>query len=413
MNAEIIAVGSEMLTPDRVDTNSLFITSELNSLGVEVIVKSVIGDDRDRLADTVRRALTRAGIVVLSGGLGPTEDDVTRDSVAMALNRRQVFHPDISEGIEARFRAMGRSMPEINRRQAYILEGAEMLPNDRGTAPGQWIDDQGRYLMLLPGPPHELKSMFSKHCVPRLERRLPRQIIRTLIFRVTGMSESDLDQSISPIYKHYENPATTILAHAGDLQVHLRARCGSEGEAAALLNEVGAQIELKLADRIYSRTGETLEATVGELLRKQHATLAVAESVTGGGLAERVTQVPGCSDYFLGGFVVYNRKLKTSLLGIDEALINQFGPVSHEVAELMAAGARLKLGATYALAITGNAGPGTDGDEAPAGTVFVALSDASGTLVVHRQFMADRPRVKQFAGQMALDLLRRRLQKLQ
>ena len=413
MNAEIIAVGSEMLTPDRVDTNSLFITSELNSLGVEVIVKTVIGDDRERLADTVRRALTRAGIVVLSGGLGPTEDDVTRDAVAMALDRRQVYQPDISEGIEARFRTMGRTMPEINRRQAYILEGAEMLPNDRGTAPGQWIDDQGRYLMLLPGPPHELKSMFSKHCMPRLERRLPPQIIRTLVFRVTGMSESDLDQSISPIYKRYENPATTILAHAGDLQVHLRARCSSEAEAAALLNEVGAQIELKLADRIYSRNGETLEATIGELLRKQHATLAIAESLTGGGLAERVTQVPGCSDYFLGGFVVYNRKLKASLLGIDEALINQFGPVSREVAERMASGARLKLGATYALALTGNAGPGTDGNEAPAGTVFVALSDANGTVVLERQFMADRPRVKQFAGQMALDLLRRRLQKLQ
>ena len=411
MNAEIIAVGSELLTPQRVDTNSLYITGELNDLGVEVTAKSVVGDDRERLAESVRRALLRASIVVLSGGLGPTEDDVTRDAVALAMDRRLVFRAEISDQIEARFRQMGRSMPEINKRQAYVLEGAEILPNDRGTAPGQWLDSEGRYVILLPGPPHELKSMFAKHCVPRLERRLPRQIIRTRIFRVAGMSESDLDQTIAPIYTRYQNPVTTILAHAGDIQVHLRARCGSETEAMALLAEVGAQIELKLADRIYSREGETLEAVVGDLLRRQHSTLVVAESATGGGLAERVTQVPGSSDYFLGGFVVYNRRMKVSMLGIDEALIEQFGAVSQEVAELMAHAARLRTGATYSLAITGNAGPGTDGPQAPAGTMFVALSDASGSSVMQRQFFGDRARVKQFAGQMALDMLRRRLQR--
>ena len=411
MNAEIIAVGSELLTPQRVDTNSLYITGELNDLGVEVTAKSVVGDDRERLAESVRRALLRASIVVLSGGLGPTEDDVTRDAVALAMDRRLVFRAEISDQIEARFRQMGRSMPEINKRQAYVLEGAEILPNDRGTAPGQWLDSEGRYVILLPGPPHELKSMFAKHCVPRLERRLPRQIIRTRIFRVAGMSESDLDQTIAPIYTRYQNPVTTILAHAGDIQVHLRARCGSETEAMALLAEVGAQIELKLADRIYSREGETLEAVVGDLLRRQHSTLVVAESATGGGLAERVTQVPGSSDYFLGGFVVYNRRMKVSILGIDEALIEQFGAVSQEVAELMAHAARLRTGATYSLAITGNAGPGTDGPQAPAGTMFVALSDASGSSVMQRQFFGDRARVKQFAGQMALDMLRRRLQR--
>lgn len=411
MNAEIIAVGSELLTPQRLDTNSLYVTAELNNLGVEVVAKSVVGDDRERLAEAVRRALLRSAIVVLSGGLGPTEDDVTRDAVALAMDRRLIFRDEISEQIEARFRQLGRSMPEINKRQAYVLEGAEILPNDRGTAPGQWIDAAGRFVILLPGPPHELKAMFSKQCVPRLERRLPRQIIRTQIFRVAGMSESDLDQTIAPIYTRYENPTTTILAHAGDIQVHLRARCGSEAEACALLAEVGAQIELKLADRIYSRDGETLEAVIGDLLRRHHATLVVAESATGGGLAERVTQVAGSSDYFLGGFVVYNRRMKVSLLGVDEALIEQYGPVSKEVAELMAKAARLRSGATYALAITGNAGPGTDGPQAPAGTMFVALADASGATVIHRQFFGDRARVKQFAGQMALDMLRRRLQR--
>jgi nicotinamide-nucleotide amidase len=411
MNAEIIAVGSELLTPQRVDTNSLYITAELNDLGVEVTAKSVVGDDRERLAESVRRALLRSFIVVLSGGLGPTEDDVTRDAVALAMDRRLVFRGEISDHIESRFRQMGRSMPEINKRQAYILEGGEILPNERGTAPGQWIETEGRYVILLPGPPHELKAMFATQCVPRLERRLPRQIIRTRIFRVAGMSESDLDQTIAPIYTRYQNPATTILAHAGDIQVHLRARCASETEANALLAEVGAQIELKLADRIYSREGEPLEAVIGDLLRRQHSSLVVAESATGGGLAERVTQVPGSSDYFLGGFVVYNRRMKASLLGIDDGLIEQYGAVSKEVAELMANAARLRSGATYALAITGNAGPGTDGPHAPAGTMYVALADAAGSSVMHRQFFGDRARVKQFAGQMALDMLRRRLQR--
>ena len=411
MNAEIIAVGSELLTPQRLDTNSLFVTAELNNLGVEVVAKTVVGDDRERLAEAVRRALLRSSIVVLSGGLGPTEDDVTRDAVALALDRRLVFRAEIGEQIESRFRQLGRTMPEINRRQAYVLEGAEILPNDRGTAPGQWIDTEGRFVILLPGPPHELKAMFARQCLPRLERRLPRQIIRTRIFRVAGMSESDLDQTIAPIYTRYQNPTTTILAHAGDIQVHLRARCASEAEAGALLAEVGAQIELKLADRIYSREGETLEAVIGDLLRRQRATLVTAESATGGGLAERVTQVPGSSDYFLGGFVVYNRRMKAALLGIDEALIEQYGPVSTEVAELMANAARLRTGATYSLAITGNAGPGTDGPQAPAGTMYVALADASGASVIYRQFFGDRARVKQFAGQMALDMLRRRLQR--
>src|SRR5713101_4435782 len=225
MNAEIIAVGSELLTAQRLDTNSLFLTDQLNSLGVEVTTKYVVGDDRERLAHTVRRALANAEIVVLSGGLGPTEDDVTRDAVGMALDRKLVFHAEISDQIEQRFRQAGRKMAEVNRRQAFIIEGAEILPNDRGTAPGQWIEESGASVMLLPGPPHELKAMFTRQCLTRLERRVPKLAIRTLVMRVAGLPESDLDQLIAPVYKKYENPVTTILAAAGDIQVQLRARC--------------------------------------------------------------------------------------------------------------------------------------------------------------------------------------------
>src|ERR1700682_4186263 len=231
MQAEIIAVGSELLTAQRLDTNSLYLTDQLNALGVEVVTKCVIADDRDRLAAAVRRAAGSSGIVIITGGLGPTEDDVTRDAVALALDRPLRFHPEISDQLEQRFRQLGRKMAEVNKRQAFIIEGAEILPNDRGTAPGQWIDDSNVSLMLLPGPPHELKAMFTRQCLQRLERRVPKLIIRTMVLRVAGMAESDLDQTVAPVYKKYDNPVTTILAAECDIQIHLRARYKTDAEA--------------------------------------------------------------------------------------------------------------------------------------------------------------------------------------
>jgi nicotinamide-nucleotide amidase len=410
MNAEIIAVGSEMLTHKRVDTNSLFITEQLNNLGVEVTAKHVIGDDLERLAGTIRRALGAAQFVVISGGLGPTEDDLTRDAVAMALDRRQVFNPAINDAIEQRFRTMNRAMPEINRRQAMVIEGAYVLSNDRGTAPGQWIEEGGGILMILPGPPHELKSMFTRQCLPRLQRILPPLAIRTLELRISGMSESELDQSIAPIYKRYQNPVTTILAHNGDMQVHLRARCATDAEAIVLLAEVGGKIDAVLGDRIYSRNGDPLEAVVGKQLAGLHATLAVAESATGGGLAERISSVPGCSAWFVGGFVTYTRRMKIDLLGVPAEILDQFGTVSAEAAEAMARGARLRTGATWAISVTGNAGPTADGEQAPVGMVHVGLSGPGETISFHRHWpTSDRPRVRAFAAQMALDFLHRKL----
>ncbi len=409
MNAEIIAVGSEMLTHTRVDTNSLFLTEQLNDLGIEVTQKHVVGDDRERIAGLIGRAVSAVQFVIISGGLGPTEDDLTRDAVAMALGRRQLLNEPIVEAIEQRFRQMNRVMPEINKRQAMVIEGAQILANDRGTAPGQWIEEGGGVVMLLPGPPHELKSMFTKQCLPRLERIVPALAIRTLQLRISGMSESELDQAIAPIYKRYENPVTTILAHNADMQVHLRARCKTEGETMLLLAEVGGQIEAVLGERIYSRNGDPLEAVIGQKLVAARATLAVAESATGGGLADRISGVPGSSAYFLGGFVTYTKRMKVDVLGVPEEVIERFGPVSAETAEAMAHAARLRTGATWALSVTGNAGPTTDGDEAPVGMVYVGLSGPRETVSFHRQWNSDRARVRAFAGQMALDLLHRKL----
>ena len=409
MDAEIIAVGSELLTPERLDTNSLYLTGQLNALGVEVVAKMVIGDDQARLAEAVRGAVARSQIAILTGGLGPTEDDVTRDAVAQALGRGLIFQPEVCEAIERRFQRMGRKMAEINRRQAYLIEGAEQLPNPNGTAPGQWIEHSGRIVVLLPGPPPELKPMFNEECLPRLERILPRQVIRSRVYRVAGMPESDLDQLISPVYKRYSNPVTTILAAPGDIQVHLRARCREEKEAETLLAEVGAQVEELLGERVYSRDGRSLEAVIGELLRARSATLSVAESCTGGLLAERVTSVPGSSEYFCGGFLVYGNRLKILLVGVDPKAIEDHGSVSEPVAEAMALGARDRAGSTFALSVTGVAGPAGGTEGKPVGTVVIGLAGPDGCRSERFRFLGDRARVRNMAAQYALDMLRREI----
>jgi nicotinamide-nucleotide amidase len=407
-DAEIIAVGSEMLTSQRVDTNSLYLTDLLNSLGVEVRRKQVIGDDRASLTSGVLDAIGRVRILILSGGLGPTEDDLTRDAVAEALGRKLFFRQDLCDAIEARFLRRGRVMAEINKRQAYVIEGAEVLPNPNGTAVGQWVEHNGRVILLLPGPPGEFKPMAANECMPRLERLVPTQVIRTRFYRISGLTESDLDQLIAPVYSKVTNPATTILAHFGDMQVHLRARCKTAEEAERLLAEIGDPIEELLGDRIYSRTGESLEELIGKLLNARGETLSVAESLTGGMVGERITSVPGSSKYFVGGFVVYTDAMKQQLLGVDEALLRTHSAVSEEVARAMAEGARRRTGSTYAISTTGEAGPGNNSGAAP-GTVFLGFAGPGESSAKRYSFPAERSRVRAFAAQSALDEIRRRL----
>lgn len=409
MDAEIIAVGSEMLTSQRLDTNSLFITDQLNALGVEVRRKLIVGDDRAILTAAVRDALAHAGLVIVTGGLGPTEDDLTRESVAQALGRELVFRQPLADAIEERFRRRQRRMAENNKRQAYLVEGAEALPNPHGTAVGQWLREGDRVVMMLPGPPGELKPMFANECVPRLAALLPPQAIRARLYRVTGMTESDLDHLIAPVYSKFTNPSTTILASPGDIQVHLRARCSTEEEAERLLAEVGGPLEELLGDRIFSRNGDSLEAVVGALLRARRATLAVAESLTGGMIAERITSVAGSSDYFAGAFVVYNNQMKQSVLGVPPELIAAHTAVSEEAARAMAEGARKRSGSTYAISTTGEAGP-ESGSGAPVGTVYLGFAGPDQPAEARRfNLPGDRARIRMFAAQAALDLLRRRI----
>jgi nicotinamide-nucleotide amidase len=409
MNAEIIAVGSEMLTPQRVDTNSLWLTDKLNDLGVEITQKTVIGDDRGRLAAAVSAALDRVPLLLITGGLGPTADDITREAVAQALRRRLLFSQEICDWIEARFRKLGREMAPINRRQAFLIEGAQRLPNPNGTAPGQWLDLPGGMLLLLPGPPRELQPMFEDHCLPLLRERLPQSFIRTRFYRVAGMGESDLDALIAPIYQPYSNPVTTILAAEGDVQIHLRAQCGTAEEADALAEEVGARILAALGTRVYSTNGDPLEAAVGRLLRERKATLAVAESCTAGMLGGRITEVPGSSEWFLGGFQVYGKAMKTRLLGLDEALVESQGVVSEAVARAMAESARDRTGAAYALSITGEAGPESSSPGVEPGTVWIGVAGPADAEAQMFRFPNGRQRVRKYAVQTALNLLRLKL----
>jgi nicotinamide-nucleotide amidase len=412
MNAAILAVGSELLTPSRVDTNSLFLTEKLNGLGVEVGLKMVVGDSRPDLEAAIQFALERAQLVILTGGLGPTEDDLTREAVAAATGRPLAFDKEICAALEARFQALGRKMAEINKRQCYVLQGSEVMANGRGTAPGQWLLLPTRQIVvLLPGPPGEMKPMAEAEFLPRLEKILPPLALATLTYRVAGMGESDLDALISPVYKQYENPVTTILAKAGDITIHLRAQTSDAAESARLVEELGGKIRPLLGDKIYSDDGAPLQQIVLRKLAALGQTLAVAESLTAGMLAARLAEVPGASKTFVGGFVTYTNGLKQGLLGVDAWAIAEQTEVSEAVAAQMAEGAREKTGASWALSLTGYAGPDGGTEENPVGTVYLGIAgpDGKGKAVRFRFPAGDRERVKQFAVQAALNALRLRL----
>ena len=409
MDAEIIAVGSELLTPYRLDTNSLYLTEKLNALGIEVRFKTVVGDDRERLARVLRAALDRSNLIILTGGLGPTEDDVNREVVAEALARPLREVAAVRKSLEERFARLGRAMSPNNARQALVPEGAEWLENKKGTAPGLWIEEDGVHILLLPGPPHELEAMFESACLPRLARLSTGERLSSRVYKVVGLPESEVDQRIAPIYKAYVNPTTTILAVAGAIEIHLRARAAHEDEAEALLTELGDKVELALGDHVFSTQGESLEQIVAMYLNMKQKSVAVAESCTGGLLSERLTRVPGSSGYFLGGVVCYGNDLKTKLAGVPPALLETHGAVSKPVAQALAEGIRNRSGANIGIGITGVAGPSGGTSEKPVGLVYISLADERGTQVREFRFPGDRERIRHWATQAALELIRRRM----
>jgi nicotinamide-nucleotide amidase len=409
LNAEIIAIGSEMLTPFRLDTNSLWLTERLNAMGVEVKLKTVVGDDEARLEETVRDAMKRSEIVIATGGLGPTEDDITRKIFARVLKRRLILEDAILEKIRARFARRNIPMPEINARQALVISGAQILENNNGTAPGMLITEGKCTVVLLPGPPREMKPIFEVSVAPVLKRRVGDKLILRRTLSIFGLTESATDELAAPIYTRYRNPSTTILFKDGQIELHLTAHARSEGEAVKLLDELAERLDGVLGEYIFSRNNETLEEVVGQSLKRRGYTLATAESCTGGLLAGRITDAPGSSEYFLEGVVSYSNEAKVDLLGVPKKLINTHGAVSEQVAGAMAAGIRKRAGSTFGIGVTGIAGPGGGSDEKPVGLVYIALADDSQTTARKFIFPGDRQFIRMLSVNAALDMLRRRI----
>jgi nicotinamide-nucleotide amidase len=413
VNAEIIAVGSEMLTPFRMDTNSLYLTEQLNLLGVDVIFKSIVGDDRRRLVAAAQHGLFRSDILIFSGGLGPTEDDLTREAVAEALGLNLRRDPEILSRLEQRFAERGWKMSPNNSKQADVLDGATVLLNPNGTAPGQLLSGQfdGRehIIVLLPGPPHELKAIFEAEVRERLHAKLPPAFLALRTLKIAMLGESAVDARVAPIYKRYPDVETTILAGAGEIELHFKTRAATQEAGQRRVDEVAGIVEDELDDAVYSRNGESLEQIVGYWLQMRNATIAVAESCTGGLLSERLTSISGSSRYFLGGAVVYSNALKTELAGVPTEMIDRHGAVSREVAAALAEGIRYRCESTFGIGITGVAGPNGGTPEKPVGLVFHAVASSTGTEVVQRNFPGDRKRIRRFASTMALDMVRKTL----
>ena len=412
--AAILAVGSELLTPQRTDTNSLHITDQLNRLGIDVVLKMIVGDDRDELAEAFRNARRRTDLIVLSGGLGPTDDDVTREVVAAALNRTLNEDPAITEQIRARFIARGITtpMPEINRRQAMVPEGAMVLQNSRGSAPGLWLEDGDAVVLLLPGPPREMMPMLAAVVEGPLRARTSADVLVRRIIKITGRVESQTDEALQPLYRVWERAtppiAATILAALGQIEVHLSVRA-APGAVAGILDSAVAQAVNVLGDDAYSVDGRPLEKVVGDLLTGQQLRIALAESCTGGLITSRLTDVPGSSKYVRHSVIAYSNDAKTGLLGVSADLIAEHGAVSEQVALAMADGIRAQATVEVGVGVTGIAGPDGGTPQKPVGTVAIAAVTANATRSRVFRFPGEREQVKFQASQAALDMVRRML----
>ncbi len=413
MKAQLLTVGSELLTPGRTDTNSTYLIERLASAGIPVVFRATVGDDRDAIAEAARQALARADLVLVTGGLGPTSDDVTREGFADALGLSMNLDEVVLEGIRLRFERRGLIMAEVNRKQALVLEGAKVLANGVGTAPGLWItvtppaiEDVAKDVVLLPGPPHELQSIFESQVLPGLAERARGVVYRTKQLFIAGLPESSVEQMVAPIYGQYDNPSTTILASAGQVEIRLTARARTATEADTSNDELAKKLRDVLGRKIFSEKGETLEEVVGCLLSERSLTIAVAESCTGGLIAHRLTEVPGSSRYVERGFVTYSNESKVELLDVPRDLIRAHGAVSEEVAKSMAEGARKNAGTDLAVAVTGIAGPQGGNDEKPVGLVFIAVYDGKVSAVRRLQIPGARSQVKWWSSQAALNLLR-------
>jgi nicotinamide-nucleotide amidase len=409
--AEIVAIGSELLTPQKTDTNSLWLTEKLNELGIEVMLKTVVGDDELRLEEVIRDALKRSDLVITTGGLGPTEDDVTRQVSARAIDRKLLFHQDLEDLLRERFKKWGREMPEINKRQAYVIEDAAVLPNPNGSAVGMLVTIGQKILAVLPGPPREMRPMFQDHVLGQIAEQAEGVLVRRRVLKVSGLGESAVDEAASPIYRKYENVQTSVLFNKSEVEIHLAAKGTDADECDRQLAEIASEIEEKLGKAVFSTAGETMETVIGRMLQDVGQTLSVAESCTGGLIAFRVTAVPGSSAYFVEGATTYSNRAKIERLGVPEETIANYGAVSTETAEAMAVGIRKVSGSDHAISVTGIAGPDGGTEDKPVGTVCIGYAGPEAVRSVRFVLPGDRYLIRWRSSQAALDILRRELLK--
>lgn len=416
LSVEFIAVGSELLSSSFPETNSLFLAEKLEEIGLTLSFKSAVSDRLSDIKETINIAKKRSQIIFLSGGLGPTEDDRTKEALALAVKRKLVFQPEILKNIRKRFAQRGLKMPESNRKQAYVIEGAEILENTHGTAPGQWLKIGKNIFILLPGPPGEFKPMLENLVISRLKQLSQQKIIRAF-FKITGAGESWVEDKLKPVYKILPPFIDlTILASPGDIQLILSSKINSEAEEnlkAKELEKIKKKISHVLGKKIYAFEPKTLEEAVAEKLTNLKKTVATAESCSGGLLAHRLTNVPGSSAYFRQGLVTYSNEAKVSLLGVPEELINKKGAVSREVAQAMARGLLEKAGVDLAVSTTGIAGPGGGSKKKPVGLVYIGLASQDGVKVERCRFSGSRQQIKFQTTQKALDMLRLKLIELE
>lgn len=406
---EIIAVGSEFLTPFFQDTNSLYLTQRLNDLGLKVNFKTVVGDQWEDLLLFFKQVLSRSDLIIAMGGLGPTKDDRTREAWASVLEKKLVFKEDLLKTIQKRFARRKMRMPVVNKKQAFIIEGADVLENRMGTAPGQWIDTDSHIIILLPGPPQEIKPMFEDFVWPRLKKFKKKHTTHRVI-KTAGITESMIESLLKKIYPKLTDVQLTTLAHPGQIEIHLTSYSEkSLSQARGKVCRAQHLICEALKQNIFTTEGKELEEVVGDMLKAKGQTLAVAESCTGGFLGNRITNVPGSSLYFLQGIVAYSNEAKITLLDVDLKKIEAFGAVSSQVARAMATGIKERSKADYGLSVTGIAGPSGDSPEKPVGLVYTALSWNGGTEVKKNLFLGNRNAIKFQSSQKALDMIRRHL----
>lgn len=409
-SAAVIAVGSELLTPEKVDTNSLYITQVLNELGIAVAFKSIVGDNRQELQAHVAYALSRHRVLILTGGLGPTDDDLTREVVAAHLQLPLDEDASIVQGIAARFAARGWKMPAVNRRQAQVPRGAIVLANPHGTAPGLWIEHGDAVIALVPGPPREMRPMIDGEVRARLQALAGNVRLHRRLIRVAGKGESAVEEIVQPIYSAWtaEQPPidTTILAGLGQVELHLNLQTSDAAAATRRLDRAAGDLASALGKDLVSTDGASLEAVVGRMLKTRGWWVAFAESCTGGLATSRMTDVPGSSEYVERSIVAYSNRAKTELLGVPEALIAEHGAVSEPVAQAMAAGVRARAGVNVGVGITGIAGPGGGTEAKPVGTVCIAV-DGGRSMVRTFRFPGGRDVVKAMSANWGIDMLRR------